>query len=584
MTRAALYARKSTPEEDKHEEAKSVTRQKADARAYAERKGWTVADAHVYEDDAISGKYGAERRPGLEALLTAAESTPRPFDVVVMAKDDRLMRDQWEVAAVLKRIHKAGARLFYYQEDREVSLKDAAGKFMEQVKGFAAEAYIESQTRHMVDTLKRKAKAGHVHGGRVFGYDNVRVDGHVERRVNDAEAAVVRDIFARYGRGETPKRVAVALTARGAPTPGLAGGWTKGTAWTKASVREVLLRETYRGVLVSRWGTETIRVERPDLRIVSEALWTAAQQRLAEQRAVYLRRTDGKLWGRPSNSVESQYLLTGLLTCGICGSGLTVVSRHHGRKRAHFYQCLGNVRGRRRGPHCANALPAPMAMTDQVVLTLIENTVLRPEVVTATITECLRRLRPDRTAPRRAALAQDLQTVERELANLIRAIKAGGDSEALAAEVKSCEARRQTLRDQVAALAHADQLAAVDLAALDADLRVRLEDWRGLLTRHVGSGRQILRKLIPERLVFTPHTEGTARYYTFEGVGRLEPVLQGTVMPDGSAPQSATSSTVRQGWWPQRDSTGRRVSTWRLISKGLAWPPESYFEPSPTVL
>ena len=40
------------------------------------------------------------------------------------------------------------------------------------------------------------------------------------------------------------------------------------------------------------------------------------------------------------------------------------------------------------------------------------------------------------------------------------------------------------------------------------DLERRIEDWQGLLTRHVGSARQILAKLIPQRLVFTPQVDG----------------------------------------------------------------------------
>ena len=51
---AAIYARKSTDQNISDEE-KSVTRQKEQARAYATRKGWTVADEHIYEDDGISG-------------------------------------------------------------------------------------------------------------------------------------------------------------------------------------------------------------------------------------------------------------------------------------------------------------------------------------------------------------------------------------------------------------------------------------------------------------------------------------------------------------------------------------------------
>ena len=39
-------------------------------------------------------------------------------------------------------------------------------------------------------------RAGHVPGGRVFGYDNFRGRWHVERRINEPQAAVVRQIFA----------------------------------------------------------------------------------------------------------------------------------------------------------------------------------------------------------------------------------------------------------------------------------------------------------------------------------------------------------------------------------------------------
>jgi DNA invertase Pin-like site-specific DNA recombinase len=67
---AAIYARKSTQSatEDKSE---SVQRQLAHARAYAARKGWTVAEEHVYCDDGISGAEFGNRRPGLACLLNA---------------------------------------------------------------------------------------------------------------------------------------------------------------------------------------------------------------------------------------------------------------------------------------------------------------------------------------------------------------------------------------------------------------------------------------------------------------------------------------------------------------------------------
>jgi DNA invertase Pin-like site-specific DNA recombinase len=64
---AAVYARKST-EQNTSDEEKSVTRQVEHARAYAERKGWTVAGEHVYSDDGISGAEFV-KRPGFLRLM-----------------------------------------------------------------------------------------------------------------------------------------------------------------------------------------------------------------------------------------------------------------------------------------------------------------------------------------------------------------------------------------------------------------------------------------------------------------------------------------------------------------------------------
>jgi Resolvase, N terminal domain len=68
---AAIYARKSTDQAGPGDKSESVERQLARARAYATRKGWIVADAHVYVDDGISGAEFGDRRPGLARLLNA---------------------------------------------------------------------------------------------------------------------------------------------------------------------------------------------------------------------------------------------------------------------------------------------------------------------------------------------------------------------------------------------------------------------------------------------------------------------------------------------------------------------------------
>ncbi len=68
--KAAIYARKSTDQSGVADEAKSVDRQVAHARAYATTKGWTVADDAIFVDDGISGAE-FDTRPGLMRLMNA---------------------------------------------------------------------------------------------------------------------------------------------------------------------------------------------------------------------------------------------------------------------------------------------------------------------------------------------------------------------------------------------------------------------------------------------------------------------------------------------------------------------------------
>lgn len=60
---ADIYARKSTEQDGVADEARSVTRQIEHAKAYAAKKGWMVADEHVYLVDGISGAEFV-KRPG----------------------------------------------------------------------------------------------------------------------------------------------------------------------------------------------------------------------------------------------------------------------------------------------------------------------------------------------------------------------------------------------------------------------------------------------------------------------------------------------------------------------------------------
>src|SRR5258705_6711956 len=200
---AAVYARKSTEQSGIGEEAKSVTRQIEHAKLYAPRKGCTVADEYVYSDDGISGAEFV-KRPGFLRLMNALKPRP-PFQVLIMSEESRLGREAIETSYALKQILDAGVRVFYYLEDRERTLDSATDKVLLAVTSYASELERERAQQRTHDALLRKARAGHVTGGRAYGYDNVEVSAprphgppkrqNVTRQGNPGQAAVVRQLF-----------------------------------------------------------------------------------------------------------------------------------------------------------------------------------------------------------------------------------------------------------------------------------------------------------------------------------------------------------------------------------------------------
>ena len=551
---AAIYARKSTDQSGVSDEQKSVARQVEHATAYAEQHGWMVVAEHIHVDDGISGAEFANR-PGFLRLMNALKPKA-PFDVLIMSEESRLGREAIETAYALKQLIQAGVRVFFYLEDHERTLDSPTDKLLMSVTAFADELEREKARQRTYDAMRRKAKAGHVTGGRVFGYDNHEVtvtgaDGqprrsHVERRVNPEEAVVVRRIFDLCAKGRGIRSIAKTLNAEGVTAPRAQQGRPR--AWAPSSVREVLYRDTYRGVVVwnktkkrNAWGqhqpkdrpaSDWIATKVPDLRIVTDAAWKAAHDRLASARGVYLRGSNGHLWGRPASGLESKYLLTGLSRCGSCGGTMTVRSRSHGKRRAYFYACSSfHHRGR---AVCANSLLLPLASGDDAVLDALEEQLLEPTIIEAAIAQAIQRAdrAPQDAEATRAALRATQTRLDAEVGNLTAAVAIGGNLKGLVAALREREADRTRTQDALDALDR-PIVQARSAAESRAVIRKKLDDWRGLLRDHAPKARQLVRKLIQGRIIFQPNP--AAKTYTFEATGTISGFLAGIVCPQGVA-------------------------------------------------
>jgi hypothetical protein len=291
---------------------------------------------------------------------------------------------------------------------------------------------------------------------------------------------------------------------------------------------------------------------------VSEAQWLAAHGRLEHTRQTYLRGTHGHLWGRPADGHESKYLLTGLSRCGACGGTLIVRSRAHGspghRRLVYFYACSSfHHRGK---TVCPNSMEMRVLEADQAVLTALERELLDPEILEAAMARAAARVAapPEDIAARRHTLEIARTHTETALARLTQAVAEGGSVATLLQAIRDQERRLDRIRAELEDLDR-PRVVPLSLAQLMGLARKKAEEWQALLRKHAPIARQMVRKLVEGRILFTPDRE--ARRYTFRMSGTLANFFSGIVCPQALASLMPASWNQIAPWLQQIDGLRR---------------------------
>ncbi len=198
-----------------------------------------------------------------------------------------------------------------------------------------------------------------------------------------------------------------------------------------------------------------------------------------------------------------------------------------------------------------------MDHADQAVLSAILEDMLDPTLVEAVVFKALKGLKPLRedAASRRQRLHTTLGELESEVERLTTAIARGGELPGLLAALQDRETRRATLRAEQDDLAALDRTTHIDTRLLEADIRTRVQDWRGLLTRQTTHARRLLRTLLDGPMIFTP-LQDEPRAWEFTAKGRLDRLLAGIV--DATSVASPRGHTFM--WKPPIRGTARRAA------------------------
>ena len=308
----------------------------ANARAFAAKHGWEVSE--VFADDGLSGATYAMLKARAQMVDGAIEGR---FQILVISEQSRLGRDMIEAAYLIKTVAESGVDIYGYLDGQRISVDDDVAQAMTMLRGFAGAAERSGASKRTRAKAVALAKAGNVTGGRCYGYDNVEAAGGKVRRINEGQAEVVLRIFTLYADGQGHKSIRDRLNAESVKGP-------RGK-WASTTIRDILVNEVYRGTVV--WGrfrvmvkrgrtvnvsvpeTEWLRREAPEMRIVPEDLWVRAQVRRDARRQATPRGRGGRLMGRSRQADQnSAHMLSGLMTCGVCGGSIRLQTEVRGSK------------------------------------------------------------------------------------------------------------------------------------------------------------------------------------------------------------------------------------------------------------
>ena len=498
MRRAAIYARYSSD----RQRATSIDHQLRLCRDAASKLDCLVIDAHVYTDEEMSG--AVEQRPGYLRLLEAAKS--RQVEVILVESQDRLWRDQGEMHNALKRLRFWSIRVIAVTSGTD--LTDRTGRLVASVMGWKDEAFLEDlrdkTRRGMIGQVSRGLSAG----GRAYGYRSEPVHDElgqiigVRRVIDPDEATIVRRIYASYRDGQSPKTIAHRMNAEGiAPPRPVRGrrvkGWTWSTisgspkkasgilnnplyvgriAWNRS--QKVRDPDTGKRLMRMRPPEEWVWSDVPDLRIISQDLWEAVQDRRRGRHCV----ARGNMRGRRATA-----LLSGILVCAPCGS-------HYVLNKPRYYGCTAH---RDRGRSiCANGRLVRRDYVEDLVLDLVFSKVFSADRVQYVLRQVNHTL-ASMTATEhqeRARWQRERERAQEELEHVAAAIRSGILTPTTRSLLEECERRV----DESEAMLRGLDVAPQHLVALP-----------GLITEHLGELRDVLHedtdraRTVLERLVGT---------------------------------------------------------------------------------
>ena len=485
---AALYARVSTTKQA--EKDLSIPDQLQQMRDWCSAAGYQVAQEYVEPGASATD----DRRPIFQRMISDATADPPPYEVVVVHSLSRFFRDSIEFGLYERKLNRAGVKLLSITQQTS---DDPSGEMARKIFSVFDEYQSKENSKHTLRAMRENARQGYWNGAPPpFGYRTYEVDavgnkGRHKKKLSldPSESSMVSRIFALYLHGSGggtmgAKQIASFLNQRGLTL--------RGSEWTRGRVHEILSNRTYVGEFyfnryVSK--TRTLKPESEWIRVDVPPIIDA--QRFEEVQRRKSSRSFEKIAPR---IVNAPTLLVGLLKCGCCGAGMTLVTGKSGRYR--YYKCNNRIsKGIR---NCTNPAVA-MDKLDSAVLNMLADKVFSPERVRLIILNLKKQIRDAKENENREHLdlQRELGEVEASITRLYEAVEKGflPLDASLKVRNQKLQARKEEIQQEIAGNKRLQIIPEIKDRQVDLfckALRMKLMD------RSSGFGKEYLRRLVSE--------------------------------------------------------------------------------------
>jgi site-specific DNA recombinase len=433
--RAAIYCRVSTKRQADSDI--SIPDQLNQCRGWCEAEGYDVA-AEFIEPGASAR---SDDRPAFQDMIGEACSQGRPFDVIVIHSLSRFTRNETDFHLYKHKLKKKDIRIHSVTQNLA---EDANGDLMASIIT-AFDAHQSAETsKHVSRTMLENAREGFWNGAKPpYGFETFVAEtrGKKEKKklkIHDREAEIVRLVFDLYveGTGRSGamgiKKVVNHLNDKGYRT-------RTGQPFRVQFIGDLLRNSAYIGKHFfnrrdSKAGTVRPReawVEFPVPRIVDEALFHAAQERLDQNHALKT----------PPRETNSPVLLTGIAHCGSCGSRMKLQTGKGGKYR--YYKCAARAD---KGKAACKGQSIPEGLLDETVFDSFQDKVLDAGRLRGIVGTLVARASnaKEKLSAEIKTLKVEKRKVETAIQNLYQLVENGIELDAtLSARISSLQSERE---------------------------------------------------------------------------------------------------------------------------------------------